>query len=105
MWVGTRDGVYYYAGSSFVPFENEEYLLTCSRMTTAIGVDMDGNMWIGSSNGIGYYDVKIDRFTPIMGLDGSVNDIDFDALGNAWITTPSGIWCYFRNDYAILYLK
>ena len=101
MWVGTRDGVYYYAGSSFVPFENEEYLLTCSRMTTAIGVDMDGNMWIGSSNGIGYYDVKIDRFTPITGLDGSVNDIDFDALGNAWITTPSGIWCYFRNDRTV----
>lgn len=98
MWIGTRDGVYYYAGSSFVPFENERYLQTCSRMTTAIGVDMDGNIFIGSSDGIGFYDVNIDSFTPIEGTDGIVNDIDFDALGNAWITTPSGIWCCSRND-------
>ena len=98
IWVGTKDGAYYYAGSSFVPFENETYLQTCSRMTTAIGVDMDGNVWIGSSDGLGYYDIKVDVFTPVPGIDGFVNDIDFDALGTAWITTPSGIWCHSRNN-------
>ena len=98
MWVGTKDGVYYYAGSSFVPFENDEYLQTCSRMTTVIGVDMDGNIWIGSSDGLGFYDVNTNVFTPIADLDGLVDDIDFDALGNTWITTSSGIWFYSRMD-------
>ena len=98
IWVGTKDGAYYYTGSSFVPFENEEYLRTCSRMTTNIGVDMDGNIWIGSSDGLGFYDIKVDVFTPVSGMDGSVIDMDFDALGNTWITTTSGIWRYSRKD-------
>lgn len=97
MWVGTKDGVYYYAGSFFVPLENDVYLQTCSRMTTSIGIDMDGNIWIGSSDGLGFYNIKVDVFTPVAGIEGSVNDIDFDALGNAWITTPNGIWCYSRK--------
>lgn len=98
IWVGTKDGVYYYAGSSFVPFENEEYLRTCSRMITNIGVDMDGKIWIGSSDGLGFYDINVDVFTPVSGIDAPVNDLDFDAMGNTWITTASGIWCYSRKD-------
>ena len=98
IWVGTKDGVYYYTGSSFVPFMNQEYLQVCSRMTTTIGVDMDGNIWIGSSDGLGFYDITVDVFTPVEGIDGLVSDLDFDALGNAWITTASGIWRYSRSD-------
>lgn len=99
MWVGTRDGVYYYAGTSFVAFENPDYVESCSRMTTAIGVDVDDNIWICSSDGMGFYNVRHDLFTPIHELDGKeVLDIDFDATGNAWLTTSEGIWFCSRVD-------
>ena len=102
MWVGTRDGVYYYAGSSFVPFDNPDYLESCSRMTTAIGVDVDDNIWMCSSDGMGFYDVNVDLFTPVHELDGQeVVDIDFDATGNAWITTSGGIWFCSRKDHKV----
>ncbi len=99
MWVGTRDGVYYYAGTSFVAFENPDYVESCSRTTTAIGVDVDDNIWICSSDGMGFYNVRHDLFTPIHELDGKeVLDIDFDATGNAWLTTSEGIWFCSRVD-------
>ena len=95
IWVGSKDGVFYYTGEEFVPFTNAGYLENCSLNTQAVGLDADGCVWIVSQQGTGFYDIHSDRFTLIGELQGTpVSDIDVTADGAVWITSSSGIWKY-----------
>ncbi len=99
IWIGTRSGVYYYTGTIFMPLLNQDYLDNCSQNTLALKEDNDKCMWISTSQGIGYYDTFIDKFTIIKELeDYTVNDIDIMDDGTVWLTSSSGIWKYSKDD-------
>ena len=103
IWIGSRgEGVYYYAGSRFVQLLNDDYLSTCSMNTTAIVEDIDDNIWIGTSRGIGYYDTRSDDFYSLDELSGErIKDIDVDKSGNVWITVEGGIWMFSKEDRTV----
>ena len=65
IWVGSKDGVFYYTGEEFVPFSNADYLEQCAPNTLAVSLDADGCVWILSQHGTGYYDIYSDSFTLI----------------------------------------
>ena len=95
IWVGCKDGVFYYTGEEFVPFSNDDYLEQCAPNTLAVSLDADGCIWILSRNGTGYYDIYSDSFTLIEDLqDTAVTDIDITADGTVWLTSSSGILKY-----------
>jgi len=95
IWVGSKEGVFYYTGEEFVPFTNADYLAHCSLTTQAVRLDADGCVWIVSMLGTGFYDVNTDRFTPVEELQGTIiSDIDITADGTIWLTASSGIWKY-----------
>ena len=82
LWVGSKDGVFYYTGEEFVPFTNADYLAHCASITQAVRLDADGCVWIVTAQGSGYYDVSTDRFTPLENLQGTViSDVDISADG------------------------
>jgi signal transduction histidine kinase/DNA-binding response OmpR family regulator/streptogramin lyase len=95
IWIGSKDGVFYYNGEEFVPFTNQDYLDNCSLNTPAVKLDADGCIWIVSQRGTGYYDIYSDRFTVIEELgDIYVSDIDITPDGAVWLTSSSGVWKY-----------
>jgi len=99
IWVGSRDGVYYYNGEKFAPFVNDNYLSGCSLNTRAIESSDDGIVWVASTLGTGYYDVYSDRFTILEEMkEIEVQDIDITSDGTAWFTSREGIWKYIRES-------
>ena len=99
IWVGSKDGVFYYTGEEFIPFDNEDYLANCSLTTSSIMKDAEGCIWIVSSGGTGYYDVYSDRFTALEELeDIRVSDIDLTSDGTVWVTSSEGILKYDKKD-------
>ena len=99
IWVGSKDGVFYYTGEEFVPFTNADYLGRCSLNTLAVGLDADGCVWIVTPQGTGFYDINSDRFTLIEDLQGiPVSDIDITADGAVWLTSSNGIWKYDKTS-------
>ena len=99
IWVGSRDGVFYYTGDDFVPFNNPDYLDGCSLNTSSIMTDAEGCIWVVSSRGTGFYDIHSDRFTILEELQGaSVRDIDLTPDGKVWITTSEGILNYTKQS-------
>ena len=65
-----------------------------SILATSVRLAPDGAMWVGTKLGVvrfykdGTHSL---RFTRRWLLDDYVNDIAFDAAGNAWIATPQGV--------------
>ena len=99
IWVGSRDGVFYYTGDEFVPFNNPDYLAGCSLNTSSIMTDAEGCVWVVSSLGTGFYDIYSDHFTILEELQGaSVRDIDLTPDGKVWITTSEGILNYSKQS-------
>ena len=95
IWIGSKDGVFYYTGEEFVPFTNADYLAHCTAVTQAVRLDADGCVWIVSMSGSGFYDVNTDCFTPVKELQGTlISDVDITPDGTVWLTSSSGIWKY-----------
>ena len=99
IWVGSRDGVFYYTGDDFVQFNNPDYIAACSASTSALLTDAEGCIWVVSSRGTGFYNIFSDHFTVLEEFDGvSVRDIDLTPDGFVWLTTDSGIWKYAKQQ-------
>lgn len=99
IWVGSRDGVFYYTGDDFVPFNNSDYLASCSQNTSSILTDAEGCVWVVSSRGVGFYDIYSNQFTILEELqDSSIRDIDLTPDGIIWLTSSDGIWKYTKSS-------
>ena len=94
LWVGSKEGVFYYTGEKFVPFNNADYLDHCSLTTSSIMSDAEGRIWIATSAGTGYYDIYSDAFQVLQDLDVSASDIDLAPDGTVWLTSSQGIFSY-----------
>lgn len=99
LWVGSKDGVFYYTGEEFVQFINPDYSEHCALNASALMADADGCIWIVTPTGTGFYDTSTDRFTALEDLQGtSVIDIDLTSDGTVWLTSASGIWKYSKES-------
>ena len=99
IWAATREGVYYYTGERFTPFNNADYLAGCSANTFSIKLDAEGCVWTGSIDGVGFYDIFSDSFTVLEGLQEiPIRDIELTADGNVWLISPEGIWKYDKQS-------
>ncbi|MDR1202987.1 MAG: helix-turn-helix domain-containing protein [Tannerellaceae bacterium] len=59
----------------------------------------DGNLLIGTSNGIVYYDRQTDRFRKWENVSGVVRQIYTDTKDNIWIVTTLGLYRYLSDRY------
>ena len=106
LWVGTRDGVFYYTGDRFVPFKNSDYLAGCAPHTSSLMLDKEGCIWIVSSRGTGFYDLSSNNFTILDELkEARVLDIDLAPDGIVWLTTSDGIWYYSKQSGSLTKLN
>lgn len=98
LWVGSKEGVYYYTGEEFVPFTNPDYLAGCALTTTAVMKDSHGCIWIVSPRGTGYYDIYTDSFTLMEDQGVQFNDVDLTPDGRIWLTSSQGIYSYSEQS-------
>lgn len=64
MWLGTRDGLNKYDGSSFKIYRNNpsDSLSISNNDILSIEQDVAGNIWVGTYNGLNLYNPKKDSF-------------------------------------------
>jgi streptogramin lyase len=71
--------------------------------------DEEGNLWLGTDNGLDKFDVKTASFTTYKNTPGNLNSlsdnnvsyIHFDIENNLWIGTLGGGLCMFNKDSSI----
>jgi ligand-binding sensor domain-containing protein/signal transduction histidine kinase len=97
VWAGTRfEGLFQFQTNQFVPVPGAEIL---GPQIFALFEDRDGQLWVGSQNGLGNFDgQKWKLFTTRDGLsENSVRAIAQDANGNFWIGTESSGLNFFKD--------
>ena len=102
MWFGTeRGGLNRYDGCEFKVYQNEEgnERSLSGNKVTALLLDREGTLWVGTNGGLCRYHRDTDDFTchrPILGDDTSLCDIVVtvlceDAAGAIWVGTEKGL--------------
>ncbi len=103
IWFGTGDGVYYYNGTHFTRFLDNDSIINTEglhlKMVDCMIEDKNGNLWFASGmlpgqEGLCRYDGKsITRFKP--GGDGWIRYVIEDKNGIIWSAgRHQGNWCY-----------
>jgi ligand-binding sensor domain-containing protein/serine phosphatase RsbU (regulator of sigma subunit) len=91
IWIGTND-----AGTfEYIPSQskfNYNFLLNSYNrqgIVTAMEIDNENNLWVGTIDGLLYYDIdnnQVERLTQIQGLPGSdISAIFADSKGTVWV--------------------
>ena len=80
-----------------------------SNNITALAIDAEGQLWVGTSRGIGYYSSAtdfnngaVDLIIPIFESrfllrDAFINDINIDPGNRKWVGTNDGVWLFDAN--------
>ncbi|MCB0700462.1 MAG: hypothetical protein KDC11_11460 [Chitinophagaceae bacterium] len=95
IWIATAGGgLHRFDGNAYKTFTNKDGLP--SNGIFALEEDDDGNIWIGTSNGISMYDgFSFTNFTITDGIpDRRISDIKKDSKGNLWFGTSQGVCKY-----------
>ncbi|MCP9767843.1 response regulator [Lacihabitans sp. LS3-19] len=108
IWVGTIEGLNRFDGYSFRPFfhsETDSTSISSNRIHTLI-LDQEGQLIIGSNNGLDIYDEinnsfsKIPLKTPNGDFsDASINDLKRDEKGNIWVSSNNGLFVLDKNKH------
>jgi len=103
MWFCTDDGLNKYDGYSFSIYKSElsDIITTQNLQFIYIVEDIYGNIWVGTSEGLYFYDEENDRIVqfsklPNIGLtntplNGSISCLLFDTSNYLWVGSYSGI--------------
>ena len=106
-----------YGGFGCLDIETNDFVSTlgvnrmlADEVVYVLREDADGKIWIGTANGLYYFDPQtrdITKYTTTNGLpDNSISSIECGPDGNLWISSNSGISCLnpqnrsFSNYYA-----
>lgn len=120
LWFGAaREGLYKFNGFAFTQFTIADGLYT--NFVQCLLEDQDGNIWIGTSDGICKYDGETISKVPIVVPDPSILINPDDRYGNEtlsmlqdksgklWFCTSVGVFTYdgakfsqFPNDYSVV---
>jgi hypothetical protein len=94
LWFGTfSDGLYRYKDAKWVHFTESDGLIDDAIL--ALAATKNGAVWVGSFNGVSYYDgAKWRSYKQEDGVSGNANDIVVDQQSNAWIGTDQGLFFY-----------
>ncbi len=93
LWAGGLGGVSIRGGNKRLKTLTTDEGLS-SAWVTSIDCAPDGVMWVGTPVGVVRYDKEGRhslRFSRRWLLDDRVNDVAFDAAGNAWVATAGGV--------------
>lgn len=92
IWIGTEGGwVIRYEKSSgrFISDPALNEYLYADRIITALEIDAHNNLWIGTNEGLGYWEIDtryVERLTQINGLAGNaISALYYDSRGVLWI--------------------
>lgn len=105
VWIGTKNGLNRYDGSSFKKYNQKNSGLSSNDVSSLL-VDNKGLLWIGTTEGgVNVYDPKKDRFEVFQNTgeenkrlsSNEVHTIKSDQKGNIWIGTKLGIDLFNRD--------
>ncbi|ULQ54152.1 ligand-binding sensor domain-containing protein [Flavihumibacter fluvii] len=75
-----------------------------SRFVSCLTKDADGRIWVGTEMGLVRFSTNGRRsliFSNRWLIDDHINDIAFDAAGNAWIATTKGVSAIMKNKMTL----
>ena len=102
IWLAVEDGIIKYEKGKFEKFSPPKEEGYWSAYTNVVEKDRTGNFWLGTENGLAYFDGK--EFTFYREEEGlksiTVNEIKEDAFGNIWIGTNKGLSVIEQEDIA-----
>lgn len=115
IWIGTEGNglfTYDFEHSSFVAAEDVNNILYNDHIVTALAVDKQGNLWIGTNDGVGLWNIEKgegQRYTQIDGLSGlGITSLLVAGDGKVWIGTEreQGLTCYdpAKGEFKIIEL-
>ncbi len=102
IWLGTNDGLNLYNGVETTVFKhrnNDSTSLFNNDVQSIVSEPATGNLWIGTRQGVSYFDKSTHEFTRMfetgsLTIDYIVYDLKFDSEKRLWIGTSSGLFCY-----------
>jgi ligand-binding sensor domain-containing protein len=109
IWFGTKEGLNRFDGYQFKTYlnnpNNPNSLI--NNIIISLCEDKDGIIWIGTINGICYFNPDNDYFGTIQNEDikitGLILDIKNDFSNNIWITTRQGVYRYNKLENNIFF--
>jgi ligand-binding sensor domain-containing protein/signal transduction histidine kinase/DNA-binding response OmpR family regulator len=100
MWIGTMNGISKYDGYSFKKYYNTKDANSISdSWAHTICEDDNGNIWIGTRNGLNMFNVKEEKFISYKNIPNNQNSLlcnrlttlKIDKTGKLWIGTEQGL--------------
>lgn len=111
MWFGTVDGLVKFDGINLTVYENDPDNINSLSHTivNAIIEDKEKNIWIGTSNGLNFYNRETDNFIRTSDMSGVLSELNSgyisalacDNKGNIWIGTYGGLYIYYKHKNAL----
>jgi ligand-binding sensor domain-containing protein len=90
VWIGTQNqGVYSYNRKGEFRFDPLINNNIPNLVVTAMDIDPDNNLWVGTLDGLVYYEIdqqRVDRLTQVNGLPGNeISSVFADSENRIWI--------------------
>ncbi len=108
IWIGTENGLVRYDGYNFLRFVRDvnEIGSISNNHINVIFDDKERNLWIGTNNGINFFDKRTNKFRavdilPIKGGRNYISSILEDDQNNLWIGTFGGVKRLNRDKYIL----
>jgi ligand-binding sensor domain-containing protein len=106
-WIATYKGLYSYDRKSGLFFsESAEGIIDSSTIIYQIA-SRDQSIWLGTNKGLVHLDLSINRQHQLIPLEFDVQDTQIasilpDQLGQVWILTTEGLYCYRGDELGLL---